>query len=60
MKLHESTIKELVRIFQIHGGHREEWRLSHELAKLDLTMYAQKNSGKEVLVLTSLLQKALK
>ena len=35
MKLHESAIKELKRIFQIHGGHREEWRLASELSKID-------------------------
>jgi len=59
MKLHETTIKELVRIFQVHGGHREEWRLAHELSKLDLSLYTQQVSGKEVLVLTERLKKAL-
>jgi hypothetical protein len=60
MKLHESTIKELVRIFQIHGGHREEWRLAHELSKLDLSLYEQQKTGTNVLVLTEALRKALK
>jgi len=59
MKLHETTIKELVRIFQVHGGHREEWRLAHELSKIDLSLYTQQASGKEVLVLTERLKKAL-
>ena len=59
MKLHDSTIKELVRIFQVHGGHREEWRLSHELSKVDLTPYSQQSTGDEVLVLTEVLKKAL-
>ena len=59
MKLHESTIKELVRIFQVHGGHKEEWRLSHELSKVDLSLYVQNATGKEVLVLTRELKKAL-
>ena len=59
MKLHESTIKELVRIFQVHGGHREEWRLSHELSKVELSSYIQNSTGKEVLVLTEDLKKAL-
>jgi hypothetical protein len=59
MKLHESTIKELVRVFQVHGGHREEWRLAHELSKIDLSIYMQQTSGKEVLVLTEKLKKAL-
>jgi len=60
MKLHESTIKELIRIFQVHGGHREEWRLAHELTKVDLTAYLQQSTGKEVLVLTDDLKKSLK
>jgi hypothetical protein len=59
MKLHESAIKELIRIFQVHGGHREEWRLSHELAKVDLTSYNQQSTGKEVLVLSKDIRKAL-
>lgn len=59
MKLHETTIKELVRIFQVHGGHREEWRLAHELSKIDLSLYTQQSSGNDVLVLTERLKKAL-
>jgi hypothetical protein len=59
MKLHGSVIKELVRMFQVHGGHREEWRLSHELSKIDLSLYSQVSSGKDVLVLSKEL-KALK
>ena len=59
MKLHESTIKELVRIFQVHGGHREEWRLANELSKVDLTRYTQQSTGDDVLVLTRDLKKAL-
>lgn len=59
MKLHETTIKELVRIFQVHGGHREEWRLSYELSKIDLSLYEQQSSGDKVLVLTKALKKAL-
>lgn len=59
MKLHDTTIKELVRIFQVHGGHREEWRLAHELSKIDLSLYFQQGTGNEVLVLTDKLKKAL-
>jgi len=59
MKLHESAIKELVRIFQVHGGHREEWRLNHELAKIDFAAYGQQSTGKEVLVLSRDIKKAL-
>jgi len=60
MKLHQSTVKELIRIFQVHGGHREEWRLAHELSKLDLSLYEQQTTGNNVLVLTEVLKKALK
>ena len=59
MKLHETTIKELVRIFQVHGGHREEWRLASELSKVDLSIYNQASTGNEVLVLTRALKKEL-
>lgn len=59
MKLHESTVKELIRIFQVHGGHREEWRLAHELSKIDLSLYTQQSTGSDVLVLTERLKKAL-
>ena len=60
MKLHGTVIKELVRIFQIHGGHREEWRLAHELSKLDFSSYTQKSTGSDILVLSEDLKKALK
>ena len=51
MKLHTTLINELVRIFEVHGGHREEWRLKSELSKIDVSTYTQK-SGNNVLVLT--------
>jgi len=59
MKLHESTVKELIRIFEVHGGHREEWRLIHELSKINLSTYTQNSTGNDVLVLTRDLKKAL-
>ena len=52
MKLHESAIKELVRIFETHGGHREEWRLKSILRDLDLSVYRQASTGKNILVET--------
>jgi len=51
MKLHTTLINELVRIFEVHGGHREEWRLKSELSKVDVSTYTQK-TGDSVLVLT--------
>ena len=59
MKIHESAIKELVRIFQVHGGHREEWRLISELSKIDLTAYSQQRTGNDILVLSKDIKKAL-
>lgn len=58
MKLHESTVKELIRIFQVHGGHKEEWRLFHELSKIDFSTYTQQ-TGKDVIVLTEILRKSI-
>ena len=52
MKLHASTIKELIRIMETHGGHREEHRLRDALGQLDLSTYQQNSTGKEVIVLT--------
>ena len=58
MKLHESTVRELIRIFQVHGGHREEWRHFHQRAKIDFSMYKQQ-SGNDVIVLTEILKKSV-
>ena len=41
----------------MHGGHREEWRLRHELSKLDLTVYSQQSSGNDILVPTESIKK---
>ena len=52
MKLHSSAIKEMVKIFETHGGHRgNEW-VFKLLAELDLSTYHQTSTGREVLVLT--------
>ena len=57
MKLHASTIKELVRIMETHGGHRDEHRLTSKLAGLDLSTYKQNSTGNHVIVLTEELAK---
>ncbi len=57
MKLHTTAIDRLVRIFSVYGGHREEWRLKHELAQLDLTAYNQQSTGRDVLVPTDQFKK---
>jgi len=51
MKMHQTTIDKLVKIFENYGGHREQIKLKTMLASLDMSVYKQ-NSGKEVLVLT--------
>ena len=57
MKLHSSVIKELVRIFETHGGHRgNEW-VYKLIAELDLSTYRQNSTGRDVIVLTEELQK---
>ena len=52
MKLHSSVVDRLVQLFKLHGGHREEWRLKHELSKLDLSVYEQQTTGNNILVPT--------
>ncbi len=57
MKLHATTIERLARVFSVYGGHREEWRLKHELSKIDLTVYSQQSTGQDVLVPTDEIKK---
>jgi len=57
MKLHNTTVEKLIRMFAMHGGHREEWRLRHELSQIDLTVYAQQSSGNDILVPTESIKK---
>ena len=52
MKLHMSTIRELVRLMETYGGHREETRLINMLSQLDLSTYQQNTTGNQVIVLT--------
>lgn len=57
MKLHNTAVERLIRMFSMHGGHREEWRLRSELAKLDLTVYSQQSTGNDILVPTESIKK---
>lgn len=50
MKLHDTAINTLIRIFTTYGGHRSEHRLKTELAKLQLETYDQQSTGHTVLV----------
>ena len=60
MNLHESVVKELVRLFETHGGHREEWRLKSVLKEIKLSTYKQNSTGNTILVLTKDLQQKAK
>jgi len=55
IKLHESVIKEMIRLFQTYGGHRSEVRLARELRNLNLSLYRQQSTGKDVIVETKAL-----
>ena len=50
MKLHNTAIQNLIRIFTTYGGFRSEHRLVTELSKVDFDVYTQK-TGKQVIVL---------
>tara|TARA_S200002703_G_C3695140_1_gene213456 strand:+ start:108 stop:296 length:189 start_codon:yes stop_codon:yes gene_type:complete len=56
MKLHNTAIETLIRVFTTYGGHRSENRLKAELARIDFTAYTQQ-TGRDVLVLTEELQR---
>jgi len=58
MKLHQSVVDKLVRIYDLNGGRRDNTKLISELQKLDLSPYQQKENPKHqsFLVLTEALQ----
>ena len=58
MKLHDTLIEKLLKIYEINSGWKEEWKLKQALQNLDVTVYTQK-TGKEVLVDTSQLEKEI-
>lgn len=58
MKLHNTAIETLIRVFTTYGGHRSENRLKAELARIDFTAYTQQ-TGHDVLVLTKELQRKI-
>ena len=59
MKLHNTAVKNLIRIFSTYGGHREEHRLIRELSKINFDIYTQQ-TGQNVLVLKKDVDKAMK
>jgi len=59
VKLHNTAVQNLIRVFTTYGGHREEHRLIRELAKINFDIYTQQ-SGNQVIVLKKDVEKALK
>lgn len=59
MKLHNTAIQNLIRIFTTYGGFRSEHRLVTELSKVDFDVYTQQ-TGKQVIVLKDDVAKAQK
>jgi len=57
MRLHNTAINNLIRIFTTYGGHKGEKKLREELSKIDFASYEQQ-TGNQVLVLTEDLRKA--
>lgn len=60
MRLHPTTVKRLVKIYETYGGHREESKLLKELTRLDLSVYHQQTTDNDVLVCTDELNEALR
>lgn len=59
MKLHNTAIQNLIRIFTTYGGFRSEHRLVTELSKINFDVYTQQ-TGKQVIVLSEDVAKELK
>jgi len=56
MKLHSSAIKELIRIFETHGGHKRNAIVFERISDLDLSLYNQRSTGRDIIVLTKELE----
>ena len=56
MKLHDTLIDYLIRLYTTHGGYKEELKLKERLKSVDISVY-QQTTGKEILVLTDDLKK---
>ena len=61
MRLHPTTVKRLLKIYETYGGHREESKLLEELSRLDLSVYQRTQGPQEnVLVCTDELNEAIR
>lgn len=59
MKLHDTAIERLIKMFTTYGGYREENRLREALKKTDFSEYQRQTRGQEtILVLTEDLVRA--
>ena len=47
LKLHNTVIEKLIKIYTNYGGYREEHRLKDALQRLELTEYTQKTGHKD-------------
>jgi len=57
MKLHGTLVEKLVQLFTTYGGWQGEKRLKEELGKLNVAVYKQQSTGKEIVVDADLLEK---
>lgn len=49
MKIHDTLIERLVKLFETYGGHRDEHKLKSELRRLNVTIYTRE-TGEQILV----------
>tara|TARA_B100000214_G_scaffold352012_1_gene306884 strand:+ start:191 stop:385 length:195 start_codon:yes stop_codon:yes gene_type:complete len=59
MKFHSTLVEQLITLFEVNSGWKEQRKLREALANYDLTVYTQEN-GATVLVSTAELEKALR
>jgi hypothetical protein len=61
MKLHQTVVQQLLRIYELHGGRRDNKRLTQEIQNLDLMPYTQKENPDQdqFLVMTKDVQEAI-
>lgn len=49
MKIHDTLIERLVKLFETYGGHRDEHKLKSELRRLNVMIYTRE-TGEQILV----------
>lgn len=49
MKIHDTLIERLIKLYETYGGHRDEHKLKSELKRLDVSIYTRE-SGEQILV----------